>query len=222
MFQGIVGALAVALACGGCKMTSEQQIAAAQEAVPILQSAVERLDAQIEIVQQSMLALEAVLADPTTSFGDQQKVVAKLAEYRGELEKWQELKAPTETALVKIKEVLDKGPEGVADLTDVLRMATEAMAAVAPLTPPTVQPWLNIVSMVLTALLALFGAGGAVAVKKLVTLKTAFNEVVAGGERLKKDSPQSTEPFRAAQARAQQHESTRLLVDKTQKQLAAA
>jgi outer membrane murein-binding lipoprotein Lpp len=217
----VMAALMTPMVFSGCKMTSEQQIAAAQEAVPILQEAVERIDQQIEIVQQSMLAMEAILADPNTPFGDQEKVVAKLAEYRAELAKWRQMKTPTATALAKIKEVVDKGPEGVADITDVLRMAAEAMAAVAPMTPPQVSSWLNIVSMVLMALLALFGTGGAVAVQKLFTLKTAFTEVVAGGEKLKKDAPAATEAFRAAQAKAQKHESTRLLVDKTQKELTA-
>jgi hypothetical protein len=92
---------------------------------------------------------------------------------------------------------------------------------VAPLAPPNVRPWLTIVNIVLTALLALFGTGGAVAVQKLLTLRTAFTEVVAGGEKLKKDAPIAMAAFRAAQAKTQQHESTRLLVDQTQKKIAA-
>jgi len=213
---------AAALCGGGCKMTSEQQIAAAQETIPLLQEAVARMDAEIEVVQGSMLALETVLADPNLAFGDQEKVVARLAAYRAELERWRELKVPAETALAKVKEVVDKGPEGVADVTDVLRMAAESLAAVAPLTPANVRPWLNVVNIVLTALVALFGTGGAVAVKQLWTLKTALTEVVAGGEKLKASAPEAVEKFRAAQAKAQQHESTRLLVDQTQKKLVAA
>ena len=216
-----IAALGILAACSGCKMTSEQQIAAAQETIPILQEAVERIDAQIEIVQQSMLAMEAVLADPNTPFGDQEKIVAKLADYRADLAKWRQMKDPAAAALAKVKEVVDKGPEGVADVTDVLRMAAESLAAVAPLTPPQVGSWLNIVSVVLMGLVTLFGASGAVAVKKLATLKTAFTEVVAGGEMLKKNAPTATADFRAAQAKAQDHESTRLLVKQTQKELVA-
>jgi hypothetical protein len=173
------------LPVGGCKMSSEQQIAAAQAAVPILQQAVDVIAVKMEAARQGMLAMEEALSDPNLSFGDKAKAQALLAEYRGDLERWIQLAEPTAAALVKVREVVDHGPEGAADVTDVLRMAAQAIAAVAPLAGPQVGAWLKLVAEILAALVLLLTGGGAVAVQKLRTLRTGFNEVVAGGEAFK-------------------------------------
>jgi hypothetical protein len=209
----------------GCGMTSQQKVDAAKEALPAVQQAVLVLDQQITKAQSSLAVLTEQLSDPnlTGEIADQIRSAAEKGSE--ELARLQKLRGPVFEALTQISAVVAAGPTTGASVTDLLKMAQGSLAAVAGVVPGPAGAWLQIAAGVIAFLITLLTGGGVVAAKKLQTVKTAFTEVVAGGEAFKADlgtGSTAIDVFKGAQARLQRTPATKRLVAVTRADLKAS
>ena len=201
MRQGLLWWLLVAAALvpmGGCGTTSEQKLAALDQAVVYLQGESAKLDARLAGIDSLIAKTEGALSDPNLAGQVTSQVLAALRQAQQEKPALLAAKAKADVILADLKasaEQLQAG--GAVDTQALLQLAAQTIGGVGVAVGGPVGGWMGVVGMILAGVV---GAGGVgVAGQKIVQLKqtraeldlsqmetgekdTALTEVIAGGE----------------------------------------
>jgi hypothetical protein len=195
-------------------MTSQERIDLAKQTMPMARQALDTAVAEVTAVRADISAAESQLADPNMAGPLADKLRAQLAASKARLSALLDRQGQAEQVIAMLERTIAAGPAADATLGDEMVILGQALLGGSAYVSGQAKVWMFGVGTVLTVI------GGAM-LRKLGTLGTAFKEVVAGGEQLKAAKPEAIGAFREAQTKTQKHESTRLLVEQAQKELAA-
>jgi len=211
----LVAVLVAAGAGGGCQLSSEERVAAVEQAVTYLQGESVQFDLRLAAIQAVIASSRTALGDPNVTGAAAEQIRATMDEATAELGKVSGVKAKVDLVMADLQTKLAAMKAGgTVDVEAELKTAAAVLGTIGGAIGGATGGWLQAISAVLIALVsALPGllvarSRGA----KLSKTETALQEVVAGGERFKDTAATGIAQWKEAMTVAQKSEATRELV----------